>query len=164
MSIEDKRKSMLDKLFRAFSITSEGSYVYVTDLKTGLSRWAKEAVEYFDLSGEYMSDAGEQWAELVHPDDREMYDKDIGEVFSGQKDSHDLQYRASSRDGSYVVVACHGVIITDVDDNPDFFAGAIVNYGIQNSRDSVTGLKNLYGFFNDLKNHRVEERAANVML
>ena len=52
--ITEERKEILDKLYQGFEIVSEGSYVYLCDIKYDYSRWSETAVQYFGLPGEYM--------------------------------------------------------------------------------------------------------------
>ena len=145
------RRQRLDNIFEAFSIIAEGKYVYVCDLHDDLSRWSQSAVDYFDLPGIYMYAAGDIWAEHVHPEDRESYSKSIENIFSGAESRHDMQYRALAKDGNYVVCTCRGVVVRDANGEPEFFAGAIQNHSIHSYMDTVTGLRSLYGFFEDLK-------------
>ena len=120
--MDEKRRKKLDKLFEAFSIVAEGNYVYLCDLKQDLSRWSKTAVDYFGLPDEYMVGAGDIWSEHIHPDDRESYNKSIEEIFTGENDGHDMQYRAMSVKGTYCVCTCRGVVIRDLDGDPIFSA------------------------------------------
>ena len=57
--IDSKRQNTLDELYRAFETVSEGSYVYLCDMKYDYSKWSAEAVQYFGLPGEYMYHAGD---------------------------------------------------------------------------------------------------------
>ena len=152
MSIEmdrEKKKS-LDELFQALSIVAGNSYIYLCDMELDISRWSKSAVDYFGLPGEYMKNAGGIWADHVHPEDREEYEASIDRVFTGSDNGHDMQYRARGRDGKYVVCTCRGIVIRNVNGKPIFFGGAINNHGLQSYIDIVTGLRSLYGFFEDL--------------
>ena len=78
-----------NELFEAFGSASDNVYIYVCDMKTNISRWSKTAVDYFGLEGEYIEDAGNMWAQHVHPDDLNIYTEDIDGVFSGKKKYHD---------------------------------------------------------------------------
>lgn len=69
-----------------------------------MTRWSKNAVEFFDLEDEYISDMRSKWVPLIHPDDQEMYLDDFNKVFSGQKERHDVQYRIRNKQGEYVWV------------------------------------------------------------
>ena len=111
--ISKEAKRRLDEMFSAFSIVSDGSYVFICKVTEDVSRWSKSAVDYFGLPGEYMINAGGIWLEHIHPEDRENYQKSIERIFSGQDNGHDMQYRARAKDGSYSVCTCRGVLIRD---------------------------------------------------
>ncbi len=164
MEIDERTKKELDNLFYAFSITASGRYVFLTDMRTNFSRWSKEAVDFFGLEDEYMYDAGSIWLEHVHPDDREAYAKSVADIFNGKSDEHQLQYRARARDGQYIVCTCKGVVVRDADDNGMYFGGAIQNHGAVSYIDTNTGLRSLYGFFDDLKGLLWNKRPAAIML
>lgn len=145
------RKKRLDSMFDTFSIIAEGNYVYLCDMKNDYSKWSKSAVDYFNLPDEYMSGAGAIWEECIHPDDRERYRASIENIFSGRDKGHSMQYRVKAGDGNYVVCTCRGAVIRDENDSPEYFAGAIKNHGSLSYIDTITGLRSLYGFFDDLK-------------
>ena len=148
--IPSERRVMLDTLYGAFAVVSEGTYVYLCDMKYDYSKWSAAAVDVFGLPSEYMYGAGDIWEEHIHPEDRDAYRKGINEIFKGNAASHDMQYRAKKTDGSYDVCTCRGVVIRDPMGEPDYFAGTIRNHGIQGHLDTLTGLRNQYGFFEDL--------------
>lgn len=154
MSVDEvleKRKQYLDALYKAFSITAEGAYVYVADIENDLSKWSQKAVDYFGLPDEYMINAGEIWEKHIHPDDREGYKQSIDAVFSGKDEGHDMQYRAIDRKGKYTICTCRGTIIRNPKTNrPEYFVGTIKNHGNVGNIDQLTGLRNQYGFFEDL--------------
>lgn len=57
--ISEERRTMLDALYKAFEIVSEGTYVYLCDMKYDFSRWSKSAVDTYGLPSEYMYGAGD---------------------------------------------------------------------------------------------------------
>lgn len=148
--ISDERRVMLDSLFKSFEMVSEGTYVYLCDMKYDFSRWSKSAVDTYGLPSEYMYGAGDIWENQIHPDDRAAYHKGIDEIFSGNASGHDMQYRAKRITGEYDVCTCRGIVIRDPAGEPDYFVGTIRNHGIQGHIDTLTGLRNQYGFFEDL--------------
>ena len=148
--ISEDRRLMLDTLYRAFEIVSEGTYVYLCDMKYDFSRWSKVAVDAYGLPSEYMYGAGDIWENRIHPEDRAAYHKGIDEIFSGNAAGHDMQYRAQRVTGEYDVCTCRGIVIRDLNGEPDYFVGTIRNHGIQGHIDTLTGLRNQYGFFEDL--------------
>ena len=161
--MKEKDLKRLDEIFEAFSVIAEGAYVYLCNVKEDYSRWSKSAVDYFGLPNEYMKNAGAIWEEHIHPDDRENYKKSIDDIFSGNASGHDMQYRALSADGSYTVCSCRGVVMRDENNNPKYFGGVIRNYGVHSYINSVTGLRSMYGFFDDLKT-TLYKHEENIML
>ena len=164
VEVSPKAKRQLDALFEAFSAISEGTYVYVCDMKLDYSRWSRTAVETFSLPGEYMFGAGEIWEEHVHPEDRDAYRVSIENIFMGEDRGHDMQYRALKNDLEYVVCTCRGVVIRDDEGKPQYFAGSIRNHGAQSYIDSLSGLRNQYGFFEDLQNAIKRQQHVNVCM
>lgn len=162
--ISEKRKQVLDQLFSAFEIVSEGCYIYLCDLKYDYSRWSAEAIQYFGLPGEYMYHAGEIWEEHIHPEDQKSYHESIQDIFSGKGSGHDMQYRARDRIGRYVVCTCRGIVLLDQDGIPDYFAGSIRNNGLVNNMDSLTGFQNQYGLFEQLNVMYSKQAKANIMM
>ena len=162
--INEESKKRLDQLFEAFSIVAEGTYVYLCDMKYDYSRWSKTAVDTFNLPSEYMYNAGGIWEEHIHPEDRESYHKSIDDIFCGADSEHDMQYRARKRNGDYDVCTCRGVVIRDFHGNPAYFAGSVRNHGLQGHVDTITGLRNQYGFFEDLQNHIAKQRAVIICM
>lgn len=151
MDMNDNKKAKLDSYFDAFSVLSDGNYVYICDMEEDYSRWSKSAVDFFDLPGEYMANAGTIWEEHIHPDDREDYRSSIELIFSGNGEGHIMQYRARAKDGGYVVCTCKGIVLRNGNGEPEYFGGSIKNHGLLSYTDTVTGLRSLYGFLDDIK-------------
>ncbi|MDY5987618.1 MAG: diguanylate cyclase [Lachnoclostridium sp.] len=162
--ITEERKSILDKLYQAFEIVSEGSYVYLCDIKYDYSRWSETAVQYFGLPGEYMYHAGDIWEQHIHPEDQKSYHESIQDIFSGKNHGHDMQYRARERMGRYVVCTCRGTVMWDENGAPDYFAGTIRNHGVVNNIDPLTGFQNQYGLFEHLNVLYDKQVKASIMM
>ncbi len=150
-TISKERRILLDALYKAFEVVSEGTYVYLCDMKYDLSRWSKNAVDTYGLPSEYMYGAGDIWENHIHPEDRTAYHKGIDEIFSGKAAGHDMQYRARRVSGEYDVCTCRGIVLRDTSGEPDYFVGTIRNHAIQGHVDTLTGFRNQYGFFEDLE-------------
>ena len=163
-AISEDRRVMLEMLFRAFETVSDGTYVFLCDMKYDFSRWSKNAVDTFGLPAEYMYGAGDIWENCIHPEDRAAYHKGIDEIFSGNASGHDMQYRARRVTGEYEVCTCRGIVIRDPSGEPDYFAGTIRNHGVQGHVDALTGLRNQYGFFEDLDGCLRRKAEFSVML
>lgn len=140
-----------NRIFTAFSETSARRYIYVCNLETKVSRWSKNAVDYFGMEGEYVYNVQEFWNQLIHPDDFKSYQKDLTAFFEGKKKSHYSEYRVLNKDGEYVFVTCRGIILKGEDGESDLFAGTLINHGIADFVDPVTGLYNQYKFLQTKK-------------
>ena len=158
----NKADSILNsRLFEGFAEASDRRYIYVTDMSNGLTRWSKNAVEYFGLPAEYTDNTAELWSLRVHPEDRQNYLDDIKAVFSGDKERHNIDYRVMNRDGEYVMVTCTGRILQG---EPDIFIGALENHGISDRIDTASGLYNVYEFLQDIRELRVKGKTAVELL
>ncbi|HAG70164.1 MAG TPA: diguanylate cyclase [Lachnospiraceae bacterium] len=151
--IPEDRKKRLDSIFDALSIIAEDTYVYLCDMRYDYSRWSGILVDVFGLPSEYMFGAGSIWEEHIHPQDRKVFHDGIEGIFEGRLKGHDMQYRARRADGEYDVCTCRGVVFRDIDGNPEYFGGAIRNHSNQSHVDTLTGLRNQYGFFEDLQSY-----------
>ena len=136
-----------NELYEAFAQASEIVYIYVCDMKRDLSRWSENAVDYFNLPGEYIQNAGEMWTQHIHPDDRNIYIEDIEGVFGGTKSQHNCKYRALNKYGNYVWVECKGSVIKGEGGAPAVFAGIMTRLDGQNKYDFLTNLMTLNEFY-----------------
>lgn len=163
-TIPEERRRKLDILFKSYEVVSEGAYVYVCDMKHDLSRWSKNCVDIYGLPSEYMYGAGDIWENHIHPDDRDSYRRGIDEIFSGYTSGHDMQYRAQKSDGNYDVCTCRGIVIREVTGEPEYFVGTIRSHGSQGHVDALTGIRNQYGFFEDLESWIKRKASAIVFI
>ncbi len=148
--IPEDRRQRLDEMFSAFETVADGTYVFVCDMKHDYSRWSEAAIEAFALPSNYMYDAGYIWERRIHPDDRSGYHRAMEGIFFGEDTTFNMQYRALNAQGDYVGCTCRGTVLRDRNGDADYFCGAIRNHGIREQIDITTGLRNQYGFFEDL--------------
>ena len=158
------RKRLLDGLFEAFSIVAEGNYVFLCDMKYDYSRWSKTAVDSFGLPSEYMYGAGDIWEEHIHDEDRDTYHEGIAGIFAGKSAGHDMQYRARKINGEYSVCTCKGIVLNDKNGEPEYFGGAIRDHGVHSNVDSLTGLRNQYGFFEDIQSNIIKNKGFRICI
>ena len=162
--MEQFNKQKLDSLFEAFSILANGAYTYVTDAKSDVTRWSKEAVEYFGLPSEYVENTKERWMEKIHPEDQPAYKEELDAVFGGKRSEHNLQYRIKTKNGAYIVCTCRGVLIRDENGVPDYFGGSVKNNDSLSYFDDVSNLRSLYGFLEDLHSAKWNGESIQIML
>lgn len=129
-----------NEFFDLFSVASDDIYMYICDMKRDYSRWSRNTVEVFGVS-EYVYRNGEVWMEHIHPEDRAAYQADIQAVFSGQKERHECEYRARTKDGEYIWLKCSGTVKRDETGEPVIFAGMMMRLDAYNRYDPVTHLR-----------------------
>ena len=142
---------LTDRIFEAFASSGERSYPFVCNMETNVTRLSPLWVEQFDLSGEFVFNFDQVWAQRVHPEDREAFSESVREVLNGKAKSHVMEYRAMNGSGEYVVCTCRGSVYEGKNGEPDLFAGTLVNHGIAESIDPVTGLHNDQIFNEDVQ-------------
>jgi diguanylate cyclase (GGDEF)-like protein/PAS domain S-box-containing protein len=158
-------KAFLDeRSFTAFAQTSKRRYLFLCNMDTKVSRVSPAAVDYFGLPGEYLYDMGKLWAELVHPDDKARFCRELESVLSGEKEKLDLEYRIRNKDGDYVICTGRGFILPPEDGKPALFAGTIINHGILDNVDALTDLYNIYALQDDLQELNETRENAVIML
>ncbi|UCJ18020.1 EAL domain-containing protein [Pseudomonas sp. MM211] len=76
-------------------------------------------------NGELSADR-EQWMQLLHPDDRQHYQRALADIMQATSDtSYENTYRLRHRDGSYRWVMSHGRLRLDAQGRPERFIGTV---------------------------------------
>ncbi len=162
--VPEERRKKLDSLFAAMALVAEGNYVFLCDMRYDYSRWSKTAVDAFGLPSEYLYNAGEFWEHCIHPDDVRPYHEGVHDIFTNQASGMDMQLRAKRITGEYDLCTCRGIVMRDENGEPEYFSGTIRNHGVQGNIDELTGLRNLYGFFEDLQTKMLREVPMRICL
>lgn len=140
----------LSKLYKAL-IESTDDYIYIGDMKTGTFRYPPAMIKEFELPGEVVPDAAQVMADIVHPNDRELFFRANKEIADGACVMHNVEYRAKNREGQWIWLRCRGYLNRDEQGEPELFAGFITNLGKKNRIDHLTGLYNKFQLQEDVK-------------
>lgn len=159
-----KDKALLNSFFQAFTVSDDGRYLFVLDEKNGSIRWCRTAIDFFGLPGEQITHGEEDWLLRMHPEDRVEFRNRIEELRDRKTEKMLCKCRMKDKNGSYVSCEVSASLITNDNSEAVFIAGIVMNIGIQSRIDTVTGLPNLYAFFNDMKMHRKEDEETDVLL
>ena len=144
----------ISKIYDTFAVTSKSRYSYVYDIEKNMARWSENAVKYFGLPGEFVYKADQVWEVHVHPEDRETYREHLAVAFSGNRVNPSFEYRARNKNGEYVACSCKGVVIKDYSGKAAYYACSLINKGIVDNTDPISGLSNHYEMLNYM--HRLE--------
>lgn len=141
-----------DRIIDVFlNSTNERGYLFITNMETNVTRWSRNAVEYFHMPDDYMYDVDSFWEKRIHPDDLTEYKRKLEHVLSGRREWEYFEYRIQNGDGEYVVCTCKCTIAKGKDGEPDYFSGTIVNRGIGEIVDPVTLLNTNQRFVEHLE-------------
>ena len=130
----------LDIVFDALSECIENRFIFVDYIPEKLSRWSRDAVEYFGLPGIRMKDSGHIFANYVAEDERELYLEMIDALERGETTTLDYIMKVRNAQGIYHTTGCKAKLISADDGSPLFFVGSIRNYERPDTIDPVTGL------------------------
>jgi len=92
------------------------------DLKTGKSKWSKELFRIYGIQSDQEGLALQQWAERIHPDDREIILLDALSP-SNRSDNPDHQYRIVWPDGSIHWLHTKSTVMLDPNMGPGKLIG-----------------------------------------
>ena len=160
----DGEKVKLDSLFESLSVLANGAYTYVTHIGSNVTRWSKEAVDYFGLPSEYMENALLTWMKRIHPEDLSAFKESVKNVYGRDAGNHHEQYRIKTKDGKYIVCTCRGVLIRNENGNPEFFGGTVRNNDALSYFDDVSNTRSLYGFMDDLRSSTWKGEKIQIMM
>jgi len=133
---------LTDTMFDIMCASNDRNYPFITNLETNVTRISPAWKEFFGLEDEFYTDFTAVWKERIHPDDFEGYIADIVSVLNGHKKYHNYNYLAKKANGEYVQVSCHGSTYRDNTSGTSYFSGFIVNHGMDDNVDPITGLRN----------------------
>ncbi|MBQ7358512.1 MAG: EAL domain-containing protein [Lachnospiraceae bacterium] len=141
---------------------SDGKFIFVQDMRTGITAWTKEAVEYLGLPGATMKDVATVVGALVHPDDLEKWEKEIEGVFALEKKDCYCSYNIRNAKGVFVPCIQKGKLVYDEDGNPVIFTGSITIQKKEVELDAITDLPKQAQFIEDLRNMK-KDRGCLIM-
>ncbi|MCR5774251.1 MAG: EAL domain-containing protein [Lachnospiraceae bacterium] len=130
----------LEEVFDVVSECIDGLFLFVEYIPEGISRWSREAVEFFDLPGTHIRNGARVWGEMIIPEERSSYLEQVRLLENGEESKLDFITRVRGKNNVYHTMGCRAKLIPDNDGNPLFFVGSIQNYEKLDTVDPVTGL------------------------
>ena len=132
---------LTDRLFDAIAqAAGDRCCPFLYNMETNMARISPFWVEQFGLPGEFLYDFPVTWLEWLHPEDRERYQQDLRQMLSGKSSGQTQEYRARNRAGEYVACTCRSYVLRGKSGESDLLVGVLVNHGITDRLDPVTGL------------------------
>lgn len=143
------KDSILKRIQGYFRLLCAASreYYYVQDIKANLMMLSPNMVADFGLPAEVVTDIEAVWVPVIHPDDVEVFLKELHKNYTLEDNVHDAFYRVRDIKGNYIWVHGHGVVSFDSrTGEPELFAGVIKQMEQKIQADANTGLLGKYRF------------------
>lgn len=140
------KKNMVDVL----NNLSDGKFIFVQDMRTGVTAWTNEAVQYLGLPGATMKDVATVIGDRVHPDDFEKWKKEIDRVFALEIKDCFCSYNIRNAKGKYVPCIQKGKMVLNDEGTPVIFTGSIMVQKKEKELDAITDLPKQAQFLEDL--------------
>ncbi|HEY9665752.1 MAG TPA: PAS domain S-box protein [Coleofasciculaceae cyanobacterium] len=93
-------------------IQASGQILYDWDSHTNALSYGGNLEQILGYSIEEMSGDLSRWIELIHPEDRNLFNKEIDRVLSTKEPFH-LEFRVRQKEGSYITVEDRGYFFLD---------------------------------------------------
>ncbi|MBQ9122590.1 MAG: EAL domain-containing protein [Lachnospiraceae bacterium] len=157
-----QREDYTQRNMEVLNNLSDGKFIFVQDMRTGVTAWTKEAVEYLGLPGATMKDVATVVGALVHPDDYAKWKDEIDGVFAMEKKDCFCAYNIRNAKGIYVPCIQKGKMVLSDNGDPVIFTGSITIQKKDIELDAITDLPKHAQFIEDLRRMK-KERGCLVM-
>ncbi|MEH2308392.1 hybrid sensor histidine kinase/response regulator [Nostoc sp.] len=107
-------------------IQASGQILYDWYLDTNDIKYGGNVEQILGYSMPEMLGGLKRWLELVHPDDRKLFNEEINRVLSAKERFH-LEFRVARKDGTYITVENNGYIFLDSTGKVARMAGFVID-------------------------------------
>ncbi|MBD2507947.1 response regulator [Nostoc muscorum FACHB-395] len=107
-------------------IQASGQILYDWYLDTNDIKYGGNVEQILGYSMPEMLGGLKRWLELVHPDDRKLFNEEINHVLSAKERFH-LEFRVARKDGTYITVENNGYIFLDSTGKVARMAGFVID-------------------------------------
>ena len=152
-----------NKISEIINCIPEGQFVFVEDIKSGVSNWSNEGVEFFGFPGNSVSNTKEVMRKRTHPDDRKRLQQEFDAAFTKKKESFFLNVQLKNAKGEYIPCTCKGKMICDEAGNPYTFLGSLTVHKGEEEYDAVTDLPKLQKFLSHISKTKKANKECLLM-
>lgn len=124
------------------------NFIFIGDLKTKKLQWSKNSFEFFAIE-ETETNNPNIFKKVIWKDDMLAFEKVIEELVEGKKEQIQSEFSIRTKKGTAVRAQVYIWQIT-VEDGITYHAGIISNVGSQKITKSLTGLKSIYDFRDEI--------------
>ena len=152
------------KILDVINHVSDGQFVFVHDMRTGVSTWSKEAVDYFGLPSMTLQNTEKVLGVLVHPDDFPKWVQELNDIFTLRKDIFFYTYQIRNKSGQYVYCTQKGKTVLDKMGRPAIFTGSLTIHKNEIEYDSVTDLPKQREYLEEIKRLKDDKKECLSMI
>ena len=125
--VEEALRLSEQRLLEAQRVAHVGSWEW--DVESGALTWSQELYEIYGLDPDVFTPTMESFSGFVHPDDRELVDRVVGQILS-EGGRTDFEFRINAADGSvHEIHAVGEVTATNEDGSPSMMVGVNEDVG-----------------------------------
>ena len=159
MQGEELSKRILDVV----NNVSKGQFIFVHDMRTGVSTWSQEAVDYFKFPGMSLPNVERTFGALIHPDDFPRWQQELNDVFTLKKDVFFYTFHIRNAKGEYVLCTEKGKTVLNKMGRPAIFTGSLTIHKNEIVYDSITDLPMSQQYLLDIKKSKNEKKECLAM-
>ena len=152
------------KILDVINHVSDGQFVFVHDMRTGVSTWSQEAVDYFGLPSMTLQNTEKVLGVLVHPDDYPKWVQELNDIFTLRKDIFFYTYQIRNKAGQYVYCTQKGKTVLDKMGRPAIFTGSLTIHKNEIEYDSVTDLPKQREYLEEIKRLKDDKKKCLSMI
>lgn len=155
---KDDIKNNLEEIFKSFASLLDAQYICLGDITQGISLWSREAVDFFGLPSEYLSNTMDVWRSKIREDYREEFERRLDRLLSGDIKIHKMTYRILNKEGEYVTCTSKIKLIPDEKYRRFFFVATIFNHSRNDFVDPITGLFGRKSLIRHMSTYKSEKK------
>ena len=130
---------------------SDEKFIYVHDMRSGVTAWTQEAMEFFNLPEYLMSNTTAMMKVLIHPEDFARWKKELADVLSLKNAEFFCSFRVKNADGEYLPCVQKGKMVMSENGEPVIFTGTLAIEKKEVVQDAITDLPKLAQFIEDVR-------------
>ncbi len=122
---------------------STDDYLFIWDIKADTRWFFGDIDKHYDIrKNGSETNSTKEMLRIIHPADSEAVLKSLSQIASGEKDTHNMDYRWINRDGNKVWINCHGTVIRDNANKPHLMIGRVSEENLRHLYNPLTSLWN----------------------
>ena len=131
---------------------STDDYLFIWDIHADIRWFFGDIDDHYNIrKNGSETNSTPDMMKIIYPADQTAVLKSLQQIASGEKDTHNMNYRWINRNGDKVWINCHGTVINDDQGCPHLMIGRVSEENLRHLYNPLTGLWNKNKLRQDLK-------------